>query len=94
MADSVEQARREFSAAENWYRNTIGRFIAPESDPEDSVICGSPDFVTERLAELQQIYGFTDLLCWTRLGVLGQEKVLRSMELMRDKVMVGLRGGP
>ena len=91
MADTVEQARREFSAAESWYRNTIGKLIAPESDPEDSVICGSPDFVTQRLGELQQIYGFTDLLCWTRLGVLSQEKVLRSMELMQCKVMPQLR---
>ncbi|MCP3984423.1 MAG: LLM class flavin-dependent oxidoreductase [bacterium] len=91
VADTVEQARSEFSAAESWYRNTIGRFIAPESDPEDSVICGSPDFVTQRLGELQQTYGFTDLLCWTRLGVLAQPKVLRSMELMQHKVMPQLR---
>ena len=45
VADTVEQARSEFSAAESWYRSTIGKFIAPESDPEDSVICGSLEFV-------------------------------------------------
>jgi len=29
------------------------------------VICGSPDLVMEELARAQEIYGFTDLLCWT-----------------------------
>ncbi len=91
VADTQERARDEFGAAATWYRNTIGKFIAPDSDPDDSVICGSPEFVTERLAEIQQIYGFTDLLCWTRLGVLQPEKVLRSMELMQHKVMPHLR---
>ncbi|MBC8292349.1 MAG: LLM class flavin-dependent oxidoreductase [Proteobacteria bacterium] len=93
VADTTEQARSEFREAEGWYRNTIGRFIAPESDPEDSVICGSPEFVTQRLGELQQTYGFSDLLCWSRLGVLSQKKVLRCMELMQHKVMPHLRDG-
>lgn len=91
VADTVENARSEFSAAENWYLNTIRKFLAPDADPEDSIICGSPEFVTQRLGELQQTYGFTDLLCWTRLGALSQRKVLRSMELMQHKVMPHLR---
>jgi natural product biosynthesis luciferase-like monooxygenase protein len=57
----------------------------------DAVVCGNPDFVVEKLANYQQIYGFTDLLCWTRLGGLDHRKVLRSMELMRDKVIPHLR---
>jgi luciferase family oxidoreductase group 1 len=57
----------------------------------EAVICGSPDYVTERLHDFQQTYGFTDLLCWTRLGGLDHRKVLRSMELMRDKVIPHLR---
>jgi luciferase family oxidoreductase group 1 len=57
----------------------------------DAVICGDPDFVGEKLSQYQQIYGFTDLLCWTRLGGLDHRKVLRSMELMCDKVMPNLR---
>ncbi len=58
----------------------------------DAVICGDPDFVGEKLHEFQQVYGFTDVLCWTRLGGLDHRKVLHSMELMRDKVMPRLRG--
>jgi alkanesulfonate monooxygenase SsuD/methylene tetrahydromethanopterin reductase-like flavin-dependent oxidoreductase (luciferase family) len=57
----------------------------------DAVVCGDPDFVAEKLADYQQIYGFTDLLCWTRLGGLDHRKVLRCMELMRDRVMPHLR---
>jgi len=57
----------------------------------DAVICGNPDFVGEKLRDFQQIYGFTDVLCWTRLGGLDHRKVLRSMELMRDKVIPNLR---
>ncbi|MEE9279777.1 MAG: LLM class flavin-dependent oxidoreductase [Myxococcota bacterium] len=57
----------------------------------EAVICGEPDFVAERLLKYQEIYGFTDLLCWTRLGGLDHKKVLHSMELMRDKVIPRLR---
>ena len=57
----------------------------------EAVICGPPDHVTQRLHEFQQSYGFTDVLCWTRLGGLDHRKVLRSMELMRDKVIPHLR---
>ncbi len=57
----------------------------------DAVICGDPDFVGEKLHEFQQVYGFTDVLCWTRLGGLDHRKVLRSMELMCDKVIPRLR---
>jgi alkanesulfonate monooxygenase SsuD/methylene tetrahydromethanopterin reductase-like flavin-dependent oxidoreductase (luciferase family) len=57
----------------------------------EAVICGSPDYVVEKLAEFQKSFGFTDLLCWTRLGGLDHRKVLRSMELMHDKVIPHLR---
>jgi luciferase family oxidoreductase group 1 len=57
----------------------------------DALICGSPDYVVEKLAKHQQDYGFSELLCWTRLGGLDHRKVLRSMELMKDKVMPHLR---
>lgn len=55
------------------------------------VICGPPDLVIEQLAEFQDVYGFTDILCWTRLGGLDHRKVLHSMELMRDKVIPALK---
>jgi natural product biosynthesis luciferase-like monooxygenase protein len=57
----------------------------------DAVICGDPDTVGEKLAEYQQIYGFTDVLCWTRLGGLDHKKVLHSMQLMQERVIPRLR---
>jgi alkanesulfonate monooxygenase SsuD/methylene tetrahydromethanopterin reductase-like flavin-dependent oxidoreductase (luciferase family) len=56
-----------------------------------AVICGDPDFVVEELTKAQEVYGFTDLLCWTRLGGLDHRKVLRSMDLMSTKVFPHLR---
>jgi alkanesulfonate monooxygenase SsuD/methylene tetrahydromethanopterin reductase-like flavin-dependent oxidoreductase (luciferase family) len=56
-----------------------------------AVICGSPEHVAAELARAQQTYGFTDLLCWTRLGGLDSRKVLRSMDLMSTKVFPHLR---
>ena len=63
----------------------------PSPDSTSLVICGEPDYVAEKLHEFQQVYGFTEVLCWTRLGGLDHRKVLRSMELMQDKVIPKLR---
>lgn len=83
-------------AVKGYEMYTAFRDLASVADWEmllerEAVICGSPDYVTERLHGFQQTYGFTDLLCWTRLGGLDHRKVLRSMELMRDKVIPRLR---
>ena len=56
-----------------------------------AVICGDADYVVEEITRAQELYGFTDLLCWTRLGGLDHRKVLRSMELMHTKVFPHLR---
>ncbi|MDP2675808.1 MAG: LLM class flavin-dependent oxidoreductase [Dehalococcoidia bacterium] len=56
-----------------------------------SVVCGSPDQVAERIAEIHELCGITHYLAWTRIGGLEHGKVLRSMELMRDKVMPQVR---
>jgi natural product biosynthesis luciferase-like monooxygenase protein len=83
-------------AVKSYEMYTAFRDVASQIDWEqllarDAVICGDPDTVTEKLSQYQEIYGFTDLLCWTRLGGLDHRKVLRSMELMRDKVIPNLR---
>jgi natural product biosynthesis luciferase-like monooxygenase protein len=57
----------------------------------NAVVCGPPDLVVEELARAQETYGFTDLLCWTRLGGLDHRKVLSSMDLMSTKVFPHLR---
>jgi natural product biosynthesis luciferase-like monooxygenase protein len=56
-----------------------------------AVVCGSPDQVAERIAEIHELCGITHYLAWTRIGGLAHKKVLRSMELMREKVMPQVR---
>lgn len=52
-----------------------------------AVICGDPDHCIQRISEIVNKYGFTQLLCWTRLGGLDTKKVLKSMELMQRHVI-------
>jgi alkanesulfonate monooxygenase SsuD/methylene tetrahydromethanopterin reductase-like flavin-dependent oxidoreductase (luciferase family) len=56
------------------------------------VICGSPDTVTERLAERAERLGVGNLLGLFRLGSLGAEDARRSMRLFAEEVMPRLRG--
>ncbi len=55
------------------------------------MVCGDVDFATEKLAAVIREYGFTEMLCWTRIGGLETRKVMRSMELMSGLVMPRLR---
>ncbi len=99
VADTMEKARDEFREAVLWYYRTIAKYVAPvpgqEAVKSYEMYTAFRDVASaatwELLLELQQIYGFTELLCWTRLGGLDHRKVLRSMELMRDKVIPHLR---
>lgn len=57
-----------------------------------AVVCGTPEDCVQRIGQMQEMFGFTTLLCWTRLGGLDHRKVLRSMELMEQFVIPQLRG--
>jgi natural product biosynthesis luciferase-like monooxygenase protein len=59
-----------------------------------AVICGNPQQAGERIADLQKQFGFTTLLCWTRLGGLDHSKVLASMELMHKEVIPHFKRAP
>jgi natural product biosynthesis luciferase-like monooxygenase protein len=52
-----------------------------------ALVCGNPESCIRQIEELQRKYGFTQLLCWTRLSGLDNRKVLRSMELMQRHVL-------
>ncbi|MCW5745264.1 MAG: LLM class flavin-dependent oxidoreductase [Alphaproteobacteria bacterium] len=55
------------------------------------MVCGDVDHCVEKLTQVAREYGFNELLCWTRIGGLDNPKVLRSMELMSDRVMPRVR---
>jgi alkanesulfonate monooxygenase SsuD/methylene tetrahydromethanopterin reductase-like flavin-dependent oxidoreductase (luciferase family) len=52
-----------------------------------TLICGNPALCIQQIEDLQTKYGFTQVLCWTRLSGLENRKVLRSMELMQTHVI-------
>lgn len=52
-----------------------------------AVICGDRDHCIERIGQLRDLYGITELLCWTRLGGLDSRKVMKSMSLMEKHVI-------
>jgi len=52
-----------------------------------AVVCGNPESCIRQIEDLQSRYGFTQMLCWTRLAGLDNRKVLRSMELMQHHVI-------
>jgi natural product biosynthesis luciferase-like monooxygenase protein len=56
-----------------------------------AVFCGEADFVTEKLAELEQVTGIDHVLGWTRLGGLSEDLITAHMERMRDQIMPALR---
>ena len=56
-----------------------------------AIFCGETDFVTEKLAELEEVTGIDHVLGWTRLGGLAEDLITGHMERMRDRVMPALR---
>lgn len=55
------------------------------------MVCGDVDHCVEKLTGLAKVYGFDELLVWTRLGGMETRNVLRAMELLSDRVMPGVR---
>ena len=51
------------------------------------LVCGNPELCVRQIENLHKMYGFTQILCWTRLSGLDNRKVLRSMELMQRHVI-------
>lgn len=117
VADTAEQAARDFADPVIWYYRTFAKYIAPppgeppvktyepyvgvrdmaaqvtweQLQMAGAVVCGSPKECVERIRQLHDLFGFTTLLCWTRLGGLDHRKVLHSMELMQRYVIPELR---
>lgn len=118
VADSMEEARRDFADPVIWYYRTIGRYVSPPAGQEaiesyetytaprdlalnvefddlvagGGVIAGDPDYCCREIERLEEEFGFTDLLCWTRMGGMDASKVMRSMELMDKHVIPHFKG--
>lgn len=55
-----------------------------------AIVCGDSVYARERLGEMHDKVGFTDLLCWTRVGGLSDEDVVESMLRVIDDVAPSL----
>lgn len=53
----------------------------------DGLVWGTPEQCIEKIARLRERFGFTTMLCWTRVGALDNRKVLASMAMMQDYVI-------
>jgi len=62
-------------------------FVVTQSLFQHGFLVGTPGYVSQKLKKLINDYKLTDLLCWTRLGGLDQEKVMKSMKLFVEKVL-------
>ncbi len=52
-----------------------------------ALVCGDRDHCIKQISAMQEKFGFTQLLCWTRLGGLDTKKVLKSMDAMQKHVI-------
>ena len=59
----------------------------------DGVVVGDPETCIRKIRHLDEIYGLSDVLFWTRLGGLDHRKVMRSMELCAKHVMPRFQDG-
>ncbi len=72
------------------------RDIAASLDFDDivegnSIVCGEPAYCIDKLATLGRDFGFDELLCWTRIGGLENDKVLSAMELLGTDIIPAVR---
>ena len=67
--------------------------LTQEKENLDGVVVGDPEACIRKIRHLDEIYGLTDILFWTRLGGLDHRKVMRSMELCAKHVMPAFQDG-
>ena len=75
-----------------WFRTMAERLskISWETLVDETLAFGSPETVTKKLQQMQEI-GVGELICWMNFGGLPQDKVHRSMELFAREVMPHFR---
>jgi alkanesulfonate monooxygenase SsuD/methylene tetrahydromethanopterin reductase-like flavin-dependent oxidoreductase (luciferase family) len=97
VASSTQQARDDYEKGLMWYFATSanrGMFgFNKEPQPYDyylqhrSVMLGTPEAVSDQIAEYTEYTGVKNIVCWFNCGGQPHDQVRRSMELFADKVM-------
>jgi len=75
------------------YKDTnMGRGVDfDELERSGVLVCGDVEHAVERLCQMSRQYGFSELLCWSRMGGLETKKVQRAMELISGKVIPAVK---
>ena len=97
VSDSTQRARDEYEKGLMWYfaisanRGMFG--FNREPQPYDyylhhrSVMLGTPEDVSDQIAEYREYTGINNIICWFNCGGQPHDQVRRSMELFAAKVM-------
>lgn len=109
VADTMEEARRDFEAAVldsyQWvtYWRGLSNLMDPgeELDPnlklsydllhERNLLVGTPEYVVEKIRELQQELNLQYLLIWSMHPGMSHDKLMRSIELFGQEVLPHVR---
>ena len=100
---------KEFPESDGYYRDLHGTLatmikmydakqisfkeMVDEGVFNHAFLVGDPDSVKTKLQKLVSNYQLTDVLCWTRLGGLSHDKVMKSMNHLVNDVVRPLREG-
>jgi alkanesulfonate monooxygenase SsuD/methylene tetrahydromethanopterin reductase-like flavin-dependent oxidoreductase (luciferase family) len=101
--DEAVEATRE--AHQDWYRSITklwhdyddhcvdGLFAWEPAMQHETILCGSPSRIRERMARLVETSGCNYVVCSFAWGTLPQEQMLRSLRLFAQEVMPTFSGG-
>jgi alkanesulfonate monooxygenase SsuD/methylene tetrahydromethanopterin reductase-like flavin-dependent oxidoreductase (luciferase family) len=97
VARTTERAIEEYRRGLMWYMEAVANRamfgFAREQQPYEyyvehkAVVLGSPEKVTEELAEYAALTGINNIICWFNLGGQPHAQVLSALELFSREVM-------
>ncbi len=101
VARTTEKAIAEYKRGLMWYMEAVANRamfgFAREQQPYEyyvehkAVVLGSPEKVTEELAEYCALTGINNIICWFNLGGQPHAQVLSALEMFSGDVMPGLQ---
>jgi alkanesulfonate monooxygenase SsuD/methylene tetrahydromethanopterin reductase-like flavin-dependent oxidoreductase (luciferase family) len=102
VARTTERAIAEYKRGLMWYMEAVANRamfgFAREQQPYEyyvehkAVVLGSPEKVTEELAEYSALTGINNIICWFNLGGQPHAQVLSALEIFSREVMPQLEG--
>ena len=99
VAETTEQAQREYGEGLEWYmsvRDNRPTFSSADRDrnltyeqflSHENTIVGSPEKVTADINHFREKTGMNNMICWMNIGGQRQHNVLKSMRLFSEQVM-------